>query len=109
MDRFLNNTFSLLCFTALGVTIIFTPWLNVDSLIIPKLIILFSMSLFILPRVVFTWKNLFVNKIPKTLAVLSILIFISGQAKRCLRKYQLRMQLPMRKKRKIKKIKKWQN
>ena len=76
MDRFLNNTFSLLCFTALGVTIIFTPWLNVDSLIIPKLIILFSMSLFILPRVVFTWKNLFVNKIPKTLAVLSILIFI---------------------------------
>ena len=50
MSNSLDRTFSQLLFSAFAVSIAMTPWINSDSLIIPKLIILFAAAMFFSPR-----------------------------------------------------------
>ena len=70
------NYFSLLCWSAFLITVILTPWANSDSLIIPKLIVLFCVALFFLPLTVTLWRNISKNKVGKILIALSMLIII---------------------------------
>ena len=76
MKVFFNNTYLLTCWSVLFVTLSLTPWVNVDSLIIPKIAILLSSSLFFLPRI-FNKKNYSVNnRITKMFYVISVLVLI---------------------------------
>jgi len=70
------NYFNLLCWSAFLITVILTPWANSDSLIIPKLIVLFCIALFFLPLIVTLWRNISKNKVGKILIALSMLIII---------------------------------
>ena len=45
-----DRTLRIIVFLAIAVTISLSPWVNSDSLIIPKLMILFSGALFLIPR-----------------------------------------------------------
>lgn len=76
MKVFFNNTYVLTCWAVLFVTLSLTPWVNVDSLIIPKITILLSSSLFILPRIL-NKKNYSVNnRITKLFYLTSVLVLI---------------------------------
>jgi len=68
--------FNLLCWSAFLITIIMTPWVNSDSLIIPKLILLFCLSLFFLPLVLISWRYIYKTRIEKILIILSVLIVL---------------------------------
>ena len=70
------DDFKLLCIASFLQTIAMTPWINSDSLIIPKLIILFLTSLYILPRLIFYKEIFFENLYLKILMVLVTLIII---------------------------------
>lgn len=50
MSNLVDRDFRLLLFSAFAVSIAMTPWINSDSLIIPKLIILFAGAMFFSPR-----------------------------------------------------------
>lgn len=76
MQKFKIDTYSLICYTAIAVTVAMTPWINSDSLIIPKLMILFSFALFLIPRVIFEKNNLRKSFISKLLVFVSLLIFV---------------------------------
>lgn len=78
MNRSKFDTFGLICFAALAITVAMSPWVNSDSLIIPKLIILFSSALFLIPRILFGSTNLLKVTLPKILVVISILIFVDS-------------------------------
>ncbi len=76
MKIFLNNTYALTCWAVLLVTLSLTPWINVDSLIIPKIIVLFSSALFILPRIINKKSYLLNNPITKLFLIVSMLVLI---------------------------------
>jgi hypothetical protein len=71
-----EKTFESICVTVFFITIAMTPWLNSDSLIIPKLILLFCMALFLVPKLITLRTILFSNLIYKVLFVIVILITI---------------------------------
>lgn len=47
-----TNTYSIICWFSLVVTLILTPWMNSDSLIIPKVVVLFCLALYLLPNLI---------------------------------------------------------
>ena len=70
-----NKTIGFLVIGVSIVTLILTPVINGDSLIIPKMVVLFSMGMFILPQVIYRLKTNFQNRL--TLAItLTSLLFI---------------------------------
>lgn len=73
MEKLLNNSYKVMTFAALLVTIAMTPTLNSDSLIVPKLIILFTSSMFLLPRIIVDFSN---NKNIRVFQVLFLFILI---------------------------------
>ena len=62
-------------FTGL-ITIIMTPWSNSDSLIIPKLIVLFCLAFSLLPFLIISRKFFLTSTLSKFLAIISLLILI---------------------------------
>lgn len=64
--------YSYLVWCASLITIIMTPWTNSDSLIIPKLIVLFCLACFLIPFLIISKKFFFYSKIGK------IVIFLVG-------------------------------
>ena len=52
-----DHTLSIIVSLAVAVTISLSPWVNSDSLIIPKLMILFSGALFLIPRLFVGYRN----------------------------------------------------
>lgn len=60
-----ESNYQLLCWGALAITLALTPWMNSDSLIIPKVIILFSLALYLLPQIFFFKYYLVFNRITK--------------------------------------------
>ena len=75
MKNYFNNTLAVTCWGTAVVTLSLTPWLNVDSLVIPKLMILFSLALFVMPTLTKRNLNLKNNSKTRFLFVLLILIF----------------------------------
>lgn len=59
-------------------TLIITPFFNKDGMIIPKLILMFVVSLYILPVIFLNLRNLFLSRFEKTLVVLQLLILIQS-------------------------------
>ncbi len=55
------------------ITLILTPVINGDSLIIPKLVILFCMSMYLFPKILVSVKNYFPLKYFKYLLIISVL------------------------------------
>jgi O-antigen ligase len=87
MKQNLGNSFQAIVVTCFFIVIALTPWVNSDSLIIPKLFILFSSSLYFLPVIFFNYRVLLQNRILKILLIISIvtlldliLIFILSDA-----------------------------
>jgi hypothetical protein len=68
--------FNYLTLAAFFITIAMTPWANSDSLIIPKLIILFCVGLAILPIILVFRKMLFYTIFGKLLVFILILIIL---------------------------------
>jgi hypothetical protein len=71
-----ENTFRIICFGAFFITIVMTPWINSDSLIIPKLISLFCLALFLLPKLIALKSQLLSHQFIKALSVIIVLIII---------------------------------
>ena len=76
MKSLKSSDFKLLCTASFLQTIAMTPWVNSDSLIIPKLIILFLTSLYILPKLIFHKKIFLENLYLKAFMILVIIIII---------------------------------
>ena len=82
-----NNTINLIALLGISVSLVLTPWLNVDSLVIPKLATLFCGSLFLLPRLFNIPKNYYRSKIFLLLIsimslfiIQSLIVMIKSQA-----------------------------
>ena len=73
MNLRLNNS-KVIIYTSIIITLILTPWVNSDSLVIPKVIMLFLLALFIIPKIISSIKNLSSDKNYKVILVLSFLI-----------------------------------
>ena len=56
-----NFNFDVIIYFAGMVTLVLTPMFNSDSLIIPKLILLFALGMFMLPKVLENYKYLLQN------------------------------------------------
>jgi hypothetical protein len=76
MNKSKLDTFGLVCLFSIAITVAMTPWVSSDSLIIPKLIILFSSGLFLIPRILWGSTNLLKVPITKLVVLISTLIFI---------------------------------
>jgi O-antigen ligase len=55
-------------------SIVITPWLNVDSIVVPKLVIIFGAAMYLLPFLVLNRHLLFSKKPIKILVILSLLM-----------------------------------
>ena len=70
-----NRIVQLLIIGAITVTLIITPNLNKDSLIIPKVIILFCLALFLTPILIRTIRDSLKNSFIKVLVALILIWF----------------------------------
>jgi len=68
--------FNYLVWTTVIITVVMTPWVNSDSLIIPKFIVLFSLGLSLLPFVLANSKKLTSSLMGRALFVTTILIVL---------------------------------
>lgn len=68
--------FEVILYFAVMVTLVLTPMFNSDSLIIPKLVFLFALGMFMLPKVLENYKNLNQNKRFRLLLALAILFIL---------------------------------
>lgn len=57
-------------------TLIVTPFFNKDGMIIPKLILMFTVTMYLLPMLVINYKRFFVYSIEKLLFFLQILVLV---------------------------------
>ena len=73
-----SNIPKILVFGTIAVTLIMTPGLNKDSLIIPKVIMLFCLALFMLPIIFSIIKDLISSTDIKKLVILISIIFLNG-------------------------------
>ena len=71
-----ENNFNILCWSAVFITVAMTPWINSDSLIIPKLIALFCLALFFFPKVLVLRNNLLIDYQGRLLFILVLLVVI---------------------------------
>jgi len=72
-----DSNYQVLCWGAVAITLALTPWMNSDSLIIPKVIILVSLALYLLPKLFFFKYYLVFNRITKLFV--SVLFLIAAQ------------------------------
>jgi O-antigen ligase len=52
-----NNTFQNLIISATVITLVLFPYISKDSLVMPKIILLFLLSLYLLPNLIYDYKN----------------------------------------------------
>ena len=71
-----ENNFNILCWSAVFITVAMTPWINSDSLIIPKLIALFCLALFFFPKILVLRNNLLIDYHGRLLFILVSLVVI---------------------------------
>jgi len=70
------SVFEIIIYGAIGVTLAATPMFNKDSLVIPKVALLFIIALYLLPYVINNYKSLTQHKLSFSLFVVAILILI---------------------------------
>jgi O-antigen ligase len=70
IDR--NFNFDVILYFAVLVTLVLTPMFNSDSLIIPKLVLLFALGMYLLPKVLENAKYVYHDKKLRLLSVLAI-------------------------------------
>ena len=68
-----NHTFKIILIIASLIFLAISPWVNKDSIVVPKVILLFLLALFLLPRIFQEYKQLYENT---TLRILLIIIFL---------------------------------
>jgi O-antigen ligase len=71
-----NFNFDVIIYFAGMVTLVLTPMFNSDSLIIPKLVLLFALGMFMLPKVLENFKYIYHDKKLRLLAVLAIIFIL---------------------------------
>lgn len=71
-----NFNFDVILYFAVMVTLVLTPMFNNDSLIIPKLVLLFALGMFMLPKVLENLKYVYHDKKLRLLAVLAIIFVL---------------------------------
>jgi len=72
------NLSKVIIFIAAVVTLAMTPGINKDSLLIPKMVVLFSLSLFLLPFILYSYKDLINTTYSKTLFILESALALFG-------------------------------
>ena len=73
-----NYFAKVLVFGIIAIALAMTPGLNKDSLILPKVIILFCLALFLLPIILKNINVLLTNRLNKTLAILVLTLLVDG-------------------------------
>lgn len=68
--------FEVILYFAVMVTLALTPMFNSDSLIIPKLVLLFALGMFMLPKVLVNFKYLYQNKRLRLLSILAVIFVL---------------------------------
>jgi hypothetical protein len=71
-----NTEINLIVLGSVFITLSLTPWVNADSLIIPKQIILFCLAFFLIPKLVINIRPFMKFKLFKISILISILIAI---------------------------------
>ena len=71
-----NFNFDVILYFAVLVTLALTPMFNSDSLIIPKLVLLFALGMYMLPKVLENLKYVYHDKKLRLLAVLAIIFIL---------------------------------
>ena len=71
-----NFNFDVILYFAVMVTLALTPMFNSDSLIIPKLVLLFALGMYLLPKVLENLKYVYHDKKLRLLAVLAIIFIL---------------------------------
>jgi O-antigen ligase len=71
-----NFNFDVILYFAVMVTLVLTPMFNNDSLIIPKLVLLFALGMFMLPKVLENYKYLYRDKKLRLLSILAIIFIL---------------------------------
>ena len=71
-----DRNFDLLCISIFTITIALTPWVNQDSLIIPKLIVLFVSAAYFLPNLRFLTKTITGFRVSKIFLILLLAVAI---------------------------------
>ena len=71
-----NFNFDVILYFAVMVTLALTPMFNSDSLIIPKLVLLFALGMYLLPKVLENLKYVYHDKKLRLLAVLTVIFIL---------------------------------
>lgn len=71
-----NFSFETVVYVAVIITLVLTPMFNSDSLIIPKLIVLFALGMFMLPKILESFQYLYSNKKLRLLTILAALFVL---------------------------------
>jgi O-antigen ligase len=71
-----NFNFDVILYFAVMVTLVLTPMFNSDSLIIPKLVLLFALGMYMLPKVLENLKYVYHDKKLRLLTVLAIIFIL---------------------------------
>jgi hypothetical protein len=71
-----QNILNLIISAAILNTIILTPFFNKDAMIIPKLIVMFTLALFLVPVIYLYRQNIYKNKYLKLLSLISVLLLL---------------------------------
>ena len=71
-----NSTYLLVVSTGVLTTLALTSWVNVDALVIPKVIIVFCSAMYLLPLVILNGKSFFQHRRLKILSILVICMAI---------------------------------
>ena len=71
-----NFNFDVILYFAVLVTLALTPMFNSDSLIIPKLILLFALGMFMLPKILENYKYLYRDKKLRLLSIFAIVFVL---------------------------------
>ena len=74
----INYLAKILIFGVMTITLIITPGLNKDSLVIPKVMIFFCLALYIVPTILKSLKGSLANPYIKKLTILVFLLLIDG-------------------------------
>lgn len=73
-----NSIYNTITIIAFFVTIILSPWVSKDSLIVPKLILVFVCALYLLPKIIYSLPDVLKFSKIKILVLIILLIFIQS-------------------------------
>ena len=69
-----SKTYNYILIICGFIFLVFSPWMNKDSMVVPKVVLLFCLAMFLLPSIVFEAKTKIRNGVFKALITISLLI-----------------------------------